>query len=67
VRVGDTEEKVRQALGEPLRIRTGVYDGKRLTYWMYTISPTKSDFHERWIIFGEDGRVKERVSEFYLD
>jgi hypothetical protein len=67
VRVGDSQEKVKQALGEPLQKAEAVYDGKRVIYWKYTIGPSKSHFHARWLLFDNAGLVTEKVSEFYVD
>lgn len=65
--VGDTQALVQRKLGEPLEKSQAVHDGKRITYWKYTTSPTKSHFHMRWILFDEGGRIEMKVSEFYVD
>lgn len=67
VREGDSEAEVRALLGAPLARTEAVYDAQRLTYWKYTLSPSKSHFHVRWILFDEHGRVQQKVAEFYVD
>jgi hypothetical protein len=67
LRTGSTQEEVVRRLGEPLEKSEGTYGGKRLLFWKYTTSPTKSHYHQRWLIFGNNGRVEEKVSEFFVD
>lgn len=65
--VGDSQAQVLTKLGEPLEKSERIYDGRRTIYWKYTVSPTKSHYHMRWILFDASGRIEAKVSEFYVD
>ena len=67
VRIGDTEAKVLTALGEPVEKTQGSLGNEQTTYWKYTVSRPKGNFHVRWLLFDRTGRVEDKVSEFYVD
>jgi hypothetical protein len=67
VRVGMTRDEVRSLLGQPLRVQTARYDTLYYENWVYSESPVSRSYHARTVIFDANGRVAQRVAEFYVD
>lgn len=59
-----SRDEVRGLLGDPLQVRT---DEEHREFWLYARSPKGSNFRVRTVIFGADGLVVQRMSEFYVD
>lgn len=65
VRIGDTEDRVIQLLGEPLSRDQGG-DGSR--FYRYSAQgPRNTNYRARGIFFSASGRVARIKAEFYLD
>ncbi len=65
IMVGDSSERVRSVLGEPLWKRSP--GERRELYWGYTESPTDTHYHLRVLHFDERGVLIEKEAEFYVD
>lgn len=57
-------EEVRGLLGEPFQIRV---DDAQREYWLYARSASGTNYRVRTVVFGADGLVVQRISEFYVD
>nr|WP_256433108.1 outer membrane protein assembly factor BamE [Myxococcus sp. CA040A] len=62
---GMSEEQVRHALGEPLRVQE--LDPPYGAVWSYSKSAKKDNYRIRTVRFGEDGKVVTKTAEFWLD
>jgi len=70
VRVGTTEEEVRQQLGEPYEIRTDAYATRGVagvSCWSYSHSPSDENYCIRLVCFDSSGVVAWTHAEFWLD
>jgi len=65
VRIGMTESEVLGILGEPLETYT-IEHMPKATGMRWSKTPDDSSYAVRVIIF-EEGKVKERISEYYID
>ena len=65
VKINDTKERVIQLLGDPLKIYKS--DDGSSSYYYTDQGPKDTNYRMRTIIFNKEGRVIEKVREFYVD
>lgn len=65
VKINDTFEKVLKLLGEPLKIYKA-NDGSFSYHYTYQ-GPRDTNYRIRAIFFNKEGRVIEKLKEFYVD
>ena len=64
VSVGDTQETVLAALGQPLRRSTHNTD----EWWAYSKEgPASDSYRQRWLRFGANARLLEKQDACYID
>lgn len=68
VRLAMSKAEVLELLGPPLTRPDGQCDEKQECFWMYSWQATQTaDFDQRWVIFGEDGKVSKIKKSFFID
>jgi hypothetical protein len=64
IRQGMDHTAVRRLVGNPLQVRIDELGGES---WLYTDSPSGSNFRVRTVTFDANGIVASRYAEFYVD